>query len=309
MIRVMNNPTIAVLIVTFNSSTDIARCIRAIASPLVTQIIVVDNDSKDATPDLVRALSREDDRIQFIQNSRNIGFAAAVNRAAEAATEPLLLLLNPDTELSPPALPLLQAEFRDPEIGIAGPYLRLPGGRMDPACARFEPTLRDSVMHILPGLRGWARYHDRNPGSYVDSISGACLLIRARAFKEVGGLDEAYWMYGEDLDLCLQVRRRGYRIAFVRTAVVLHIKGASRPVGAPRRGVKATYEFYNALGIYFRKNLAAGAPSVLPHLVILACKSVGVMRGGLNGASNWLNDINRLSGRGVVAENSDNSRC
>lgn len=281
-------PTIvSVVMVTHNNAHHVSAALRsALDDPFADQIVVVDNASSDRTLSLLLEVSRDTDRVTVVRSTENVGFAKATNIAVTASTGDYLLLLNPDTQFQSGCLASMLSRFADPAVGIVGPALIRPNGSIDPACARFAPTRVHGLLHLLPIVRRWARYHDRSPKDTVQAVSGACLLIRRELWDRVGGLDEDYWMYGEDLDLCLRVRQFGYRVAFEKKARVLHIKGGSNSHRHP--AFKTTVHFYRALGLYYVKNLSPRPNGFRRHLVPALAASLGVVCGSINGISNWV---------------------
>ena len=203
---------VRVVICTYNSRLDVSRAISSCLAEGITpaHLTVVDNASSDGTPELVR---RSHPDVRLLTEPRNLGFAAAVNHGARSIDGEFLMLLNPDAELQPGALrEMLGALATDHRRGAVSPRVVRPDGRLDPACRRQFPSPQVALWRLV----GLSRLRPRSPrfGAYnvthlpsdqpmaVDSGSGACLLIRRPLFDAVGGLDEGYFMYGEDLELC-----------------------------------------------------------------------------------------------------------
>lgn len=226
---------LAVVIVTHNSGTEIEACLRSVVghtTPHPTEVVVVDNASIDGTADLVR---RRFPVVQVIDTGSNLGFARANNLGAARSTGALILLLNPDTVVPAGAIPRLIAELiRHPEAAIAGPRLVDGQGRTE---LSFGPTISPwgELRQKLVGSmydRGWpaaVRYVERLsrlPGERP-WVSGACLLIRRDDWNAVGGFDERFFMYTEDVDLCRSLGRRGRATRFVPEVEVQHLRGRS----------------------------------------------------------------------------------
>jgi hypothetical protein len=221
-----NGRGVAVVIVSWNAGPDLVDCVTTLRRGVggqVDEIVVVDNGSED---DSLRRLGRPSG-VTIVHAGRNLGFAAGVNLGARHCTARLLLLLNPDVRVLPGAIDTA-ADYLDarPEVGIVGAVLQDGGGKWQPSAGRFGV-----LGHLLLDTRLWRRplRHSR----LVDWIHGAFLLIPRSLFETLGGLDEAYFMYGEDIDLCARARAAGYRSAVAASARAVHYGNRS---GALRWG-------------------------------------------------------------------------
>lgn len=226
-----------VVVVSYNSEAHL----RAAVEPLVelpgVHVIVVDNASTD------RSLERVSDLpITILPEPDNRGFAHGCNVGWRAGEAPYVLLVNPDTELDGESLRRLVAALHaDDTVGAAGPKIIEADGSLDFSQRRF-PRLRSTYAQALFAHRLLPRatwtdelIRDRSlyeqPGS-PDWLSGACLLVRRDALERLGGLDEGFFLYCEDLDLCRRLRDEGYGVRFVPDAVCVHAGGASAPRAA-----------------------------------------------------------------------------
>jgi N-acetylglucosaminyl-diphospho-decaprenol L-rhamnosyltransferase len=194
---------------------------------------VVDNASQDGTPDAVR---RGWPSVRVIDAGNNIGFARAINLGIRATSSDYVLLLNPDTVVPTDAIPsLIRRLLGDSRAAAAGPRLVDQTGRAELSFGwTIGPIgeLRQKVVGLLYD-RGFAIARRRverwtRQTGYRDWVSGACLLARRADLESVGLLDERYFMYTEDADLCLALRRRGREILFVGDVEVIHLRGRSR---------------------------------------------------------------------------------
>jgi N-acetylglucosaminyl-diphospho-decaprenol L-rhamnosyltransferase len=227
--------TLAIVIVTHNSRAEIGACLTSVigtTEPRATAIVVVDNASTDGTPDLVR---RRFATVQVIEAGGNIGFARANNLGAARVGGEWLLLLNPDTVVPAGSIQrLIEALIGHPEAAVAGPRLLDGTGRPE---LSFGPPispwgeLRQKTLLSLYNRRvpRAVRHVDRLTRSAGERawVSGACLLIRRADWDAVGGFDERFFMYTEDVDLCASVRARGRAVLFVPDAEVQHLRGQS----------------------------------------------------------------------------------
>jgi N-acetylglucosaminyl-diphospho-decaprenol L-rhamnosyltransferase len=214
----MSGPPIAVVVVTYRNSANVAGTLRALTAQLRDddQLLVVDNASGDGTADVAREAAS---RAQVLEQPRNLGFAGGCNVGAGASEAPLLLFLNPDAELSAGCLDALRRiDGERPEWGAWQALVTMRGGR--------EINSSGGVIHFL-GM-GWAGSCGKpadvapNGPSEVSFASGAALVVRRDAWERVGGFDERYFMYGEDLDLGLRMWLGGYGVGVVPGARVEH---------------------------------------------------------------------------------------
>jgi GT2 family glycosyltransferase len=165
-----------------------------------------------------------------------VGFAAAANQGVRATSAPYVLLLNPDATLEPNALSaLLEALESHPTAGAVGALVRNPDGSVQPTKRAF-PTLRQSISHGLVGIfrpanRGTRAYtladDDFTAPRTVDWVAGPAMAVRREAFENVGGFDEAYFFFVEDVDLCKRLWQRGWEVWFTPGAEVVHVWGGS----------------------------------------------------------------------------------
>jgi N-acetylglucosaminyl-diphospho-decaprenol L-rhamnosyltransferase len=224
-------PRVSALIVSYNTRELLLESVASVVDEPGVETIVVDNASTDASPDAVAARFPG---VNVIRSQTNLGFAAGVNRAAAAARGPMLLVLNPDARLCPGALPtLLEVLARQPRAAIVGPALRYPDGRHQAAAFRF-PGLVQVALDLFPIDRLMdSRVNGRVPtpadrqAVQIDYPLGACMLIRAAAWRDVGPLDDGYFMYLEEIDWCRRARQRGWQVWYQPAAVAVHHGGAS----------------------------------------------------------------------------------
>lgn len=247
---------VSIVIVSWNTREHLRRCLETLEANLsaaTCETIVVDNNSGDGSAEMVR---KEFLWCSVIHNDRNLGFAAANNQAIQHTRGRTVLLLNPDTEMRPGSLAAL-LQFLDQQQDAAAAGARLVGG---------DGSLQVS-FHPAPTLvlEFWRMFHlDRilPLGSYpvarwglaqprrVDVLQGACLLLRREALDQVGLLDEGYFMYSEEMDLCQRLRRAGWRLYWVPQAEVVHHGGQSSKL-AP---VEMFIHLYRSKVLYFRKH-------------------------------------------------------
>ncbi len=227
--------TVSAVIVNYNARDHLLSCVQALRSEGVADIVVGDNGSRDGSEEALRDM---DPGVHYHRNGSNLGYGAGANRAA-ARTDPAskyLLCMNPDAVVEPGSLKALVETLENrPEVGVVGPRIEDPDGTLYPS-ARTFPALGDSVGHAFVGLV-WPtnpftrRYRmldwDHAVAADVDWVSGACFLVRRSAWEALGGFDEAYFMYAEDVDLCWRAGRAGWKVTYEPAARVVHVQGVS----------------------------------------------------------------------------------
>jgi GT2 family glycosyltransferase len=250
---------LGIAIVHYRAEDLLVRCLGALEESTFKdfEVVVADNGSISHL-DWVEGRRRG---YRVVASSTNVGFAAATNLAlAQLDGCELILLLNPDVFVEPRTLEDLVALLeREPAIGAVTCKLVRPDGKLDPACRRSAPTLFSAackhlgLQALFPNSRLLGRYNltylDANAAHDIDSGTAAFLLVRRSALIAAGGgLDERFFLYGEDLDLCRRVRLAGYRIRYWPLVRAVHVKGSGRP-----RSLRSTLEFHRAMWIYYRK--------------------------------------------------------
>lgn len=232
-----DEPRLAVVVVSYRCRDHLVALLGDLAAAcneLPLQVTVVDNASGDGTVDLVR---RDHPWVELVAHTTNVGFGRANNIGLQTSVAPIVALLNPDTRVDGAALRACVDELeRHPDVGILTPRVVDADGRFDRRCMRGFPTLWATVCHVTRLDRvlrdrrsrrytmGWL-----NPDvpADVEAVSGAVMFARADVLRHVGGFDERYFMYGEDIDLCLRVAAAGWRVRYWPGAEVTHLGGGS----------------------------------------------------------------------------------
>jgi GT2 family glycosyltransferase len=228
-----------VVVVSCNSASHLEACLAAIDSAWAElSITVFDNASSDSSA----AVAARHDAVEVIQSPENLGFAAGVNRAVASSRRPSdwILLVNPDAVLDPGAIDtLLAAALRYPGAGAFGGRGRAPGGRPLPASCLAAPSLFRALRYATGSASGLNMprrlYAPERQLFPVPAISGACLLVDAKAFHQVGGFDERFFLYGEDVDFSMRLKRLGYPAIYVAPAGYTHVGSASSTSRAAKR--------------------------------------------------------------------------
>lgn len=251
-------PIISAIVVSYNTAALTLRCLDALFADLGTmpaEVLVVDNGSTDASVSEVR--SRFPQAI-VLENGANLGFGAANNIAMKQATGKYLLLINSDAFVRPGAIAAMVARAQaDPQLAVIGPRIVCTDGSLQLSCFRFTTPARAWMENLwlsqlfsgsksLGDYRRWP--HDRE--RIVDFVIGACMLVRADAYRQVGGFDENFFMYSEESDWQWRMKRAGWMVAFTPAASVEHIGGASG-IGEKAR---INRHFFESLDLYTRKH-------------------------------------------------------
>jgi N-acetylglucosaminyl-diphospho-decaprenol L-rhamnosyltransferase len=255
---------LSIIIVNYNTRDLLRNCLRSVYSSqgdFQYEVIVVDNCSPDDSVEMVR---QEFPQAKLTASEINGGYAYANNLGLRQAQGQHALLLNPDTVLPPTSLQDMMAFMEEhPDAGVAGPKLVLADGSLDLACRRSFPTL-DIAFYRLIGLSkrypNSPRYNRYNLGyldpdqvAEVDSVVGAFMWIRRDALDQAGLLDERYFMYAEDIDLCYRIKvEHGWKVYYNPAVVVTHYKAQS----TRRRFAPMTIAFYRAMWLFHKKHFA-----------------------------------------------------
>jgi N-acetylglucosaminyl-diphospho-decaprenol L-rhamnosyltransferase len=223
---------VSAVVVNYNAAGVLGDCIRSLHSEGVDDVVVADNASADDSRAIVG------DAAEWLPTGGNLGFGAGANRGASAVSGPYLLICNPDLTLQPGAVKAMAEVLDgDPGVGIVGPRIENLDGSTYPS-PRVFPRLLDAVGHAVIGLfkpdNPYTRRYklldmDRTQAmADVEWVSGSCFMIRRTTWDGLGGFDESYFMFAEDMDLCWRARRQGWRVAFEPAAGVIHVEGVSR---------------------------------------------------------------------------------
>ena len=247
---------ISIIIVNWNTRELLVDCIESIyASPPEGKfdIWVVDNFSSDGSPAMIRDSYPD---VKFIENDENVGFAKANNQALRKSQGDYVLLLNPDTVVKANAISeLIHFLDNNPDAGIAGARLINPDGTLQISAFPFPTLVREfwRMFHLdsavclsIYPMRKWNKDQARE----VDTLLGACMLIRREAINQFGLFDEDYFIYSEEVDLCTRLKEAGWRLYWVPGAVVIHYGGISTQQVSEEMFLR----LYEGKILYFRKH-------------------------------------------------------
>ena len=259
-------PTVSAIVVNWNSGDLLARCLAALrdhAGPDV-EVIVVDNASTDGSSDVIAASWPD---VQLTVNAENVGYQRANNQGMRAASGDFLLLINADAFLTSGCLDALRARMQaDPAAAAVGPRLVYGDGTWQRWTAGREPTLGAAIAYFwflerLPGggQRGLYLGSDLRRAFQCDWVSSACMLVRRAALDEIGLMDESYFAYMDDVDLCRRAREAGWHIWYEPAAEVVHLMGRS----APRHAGRTSPAALRAFNAYFERSHGVRAAAAL----------------------------------------------
>ena len=227
---------LSIIIVSYNTSDLIRTCLDSIVSinDCGKEIIVVDNGSTDGSIELIK---NNYPSVHTINNEANRGFAAANNQALKLSKGRYIFFLNPDAEFLPSTFQnMISFMDQNPHVGLAGVKMINPDGTHQESFSKYYPAQNETSTELL-GLKGEIAW-----------VLGASMVTRAELVKRIGGFNEAFFVYGEDQDLCLKIRKMGYEIGYIDFAVVVHLGAQSERISTEtdvwRKKTIAEFTFY-----------------------------------------------------------------
>lgn len=268
---------------TFELTKNTINSILEYEYPFSYEIFVVDNASSDDS--LARLKDYFKDKVRFIASKENSGFAAGNNQALRQAAGRYQLLLNSDTIVWEDTLENIYDYMENhPDVGACGCGVLLEDGELDKACKRSFPNVKNSFIRLfhIPIKSKDDNYNLTDlPDDEVyeiDCLTGAFMFIRKDALDQIGLLDETFFMYGEDVDLCYRIKQGGWKIVYYGKSKITHLKGAS----SKKQKSKLIYEFYRAMYIYYRKHHASESIFIVNWAVYLGIALLCLLKLFLN---------------------------
>jgi O-antigen biosynthesis protein len=255
---------LSIIIVNYNVKEFVENLLYSIDKArqnLSLEIFIVDNASDDGSVDIIK---EKFPYVNLTANKSNIGFGAANNLALSKAEGKYLLLINPDTIVKEDTFVKMIDFFeKHPDAGVAGCKVLNSDGTLQLACRRSFPgpwtsfTKVTGLSRFFPKSRLFARYNltylDENKTLEVDAVSGSFMMMRRETYNKVGGFDEQFFMYGEDIDLCYRTQKAGYKVYYVHETEIIHYKGES----TKRSSIDETQVFYQAMNLFVKKHLSS----------------------------------------------------
>lgn len=252
---------VTVVIVNYNANDFLHRCLDSLFENTAAdsfEVVIVDNASTDQD---FSKIEKEHPSVDIILNQQNLGFAVACNQGLEHLQSDYYLLLNPDCVVGESAVDRC-VEFlnRDRSVGIVGCRVNNPDGTLQLACRRRIPRPSTAfyrfsgLTRLFPNSPRFGAYNlsylSADESHEVEAVSGSFLMFRNQVYKETGGLDERFFLYGEDLDFCYRASLAGWKIFYCAEAETTHYKGIS----SKRDLERSTRHFYEAMETFYRKH-------------------------------------------------------
>lgn len=279
----MNLSVVIVNYRTFELTRDTVNSIFEYSYPFDLEVIVVDNASGDDS--LSRLKDYFKDKVRFIESGENRGFAAGNNLALREVSSDYVLLLNSDTVVWQDTLENIYSYMEaHPDVGACGCRVRLENGELDKACKRTFPNVKNSFFRLfhIPTKSKDDNYNLTNlpdDGVYeIDCLTGAFMFMRKDALDDAGLLDETFFMYGEDIDLCYRIKKSGWKIVYYGKSSITHLKGAS----SKKQKNKLIYEFYRAMYVYYKKHHANESSFIVNIVVYIGIVVLCILKLFLN---------------------------
>ena len=289
---------ISIIIVSYNTRELLKDClisVKSAKSNLKVEVFVVDNDSNDKTKEMVK---NDFPNVTLIANKKNVGFSKANNQALKKAKGKYILILNPDTILSPDTLNKMHSFMQEnKDIAIATCRVELPNGKLDRDCRRHFPSPWRAFSHFvrLSNIFKHSKLFDQYYMGYlpdnieheIDSCVGAFMFIRKSTLDKVGLFDEDFFFYGEDLDLCWRFKQKGFKIYYTPVAKIIHYKGAASGLKSTSAHLtkatqeskkKALFESVHAMELFYKKHLQHVYLFFINWLVLISLKVLEKIR-------------------------------
>jgi N-acetylglucosaminyl-diphospho-decaprenol L-rhamnosyltransferase len=271
--RVGVSKQISAVVVNYNAGEAVRRCVVSLRASGISDLVVVDNGSSDGSVELVTAL---EDPPRIVAPPRNLGYGAAGNLGVANSAGELIFICNPDLSVQVDAIAQLAAALEArPDAAVAGPMLLQQDGSVYPSGRSF-PGLGDSLGHGFVGLfwpdNPWTRRYrllgeDQHTARDADWVSGAGFLVRRDAFEAVGGFDEAYFMYVEDVDLCWRLHRAGWAVIYEPSARIVHEQGLS----TSRHPYRMLVAHHRSIWRFARRSSTGRDRQLLPLVAVALC--------------------------------------
>lgn len=263
--------SLSLIIINYNTREDLGKCLTTLKEKLGgRETIVVDNGSSDGSREMV---AEEFPWARLVDNPGNPGYASACNKGLAATSHPYALILNSDVEFLEDGLDEV-IDYLDahPEVGALGPMVLNSDGSRQMSCRRF-PSMRQNIVHGFLGdfwpdnpftrsyqMKDMRREEIRE----ADWVSGAAMFVRRSAVEQVGGFDESYFMYVEDVDLCWRLKRAGFKVVYHPSFRLIHHVGRT----SSQQSVRMLYEHHRSMYVFFRKRYTGWRRRVFTPLVL-----------------------------------------
>mgnify|MGYP003394275545 CR=1 FL=1 len=289
---------LSIVIVSYNTKELLLECLNSVrlaTRKINTEVFVVDNDSKDGSPEMVAKDFKE---VKLFANKQNLGFSKANNQALKKARGKYILVLNPDTQvLKDTLVKMIDFMNKNPDVAVSSCRVELANGSLDRDCRRHYPTPWRAFTHFsglsqkFKGSKIFDQYYmgylSEKKEHEVDACVGAFMMVRKKAMDVVGLFDEDFFFYGEDLDWCFRFRQEGYKIVFTPITKIIHHKGAASGMKQSSKDVtkaskeskkRALFESVHSMEIFYKKHYVEKYPFYINWPVILSLKALERIR-------------------------------
>ena len=276
---------LSIIIVSYNTKDyleDTLQSIKQSTDHLEKEIIVVDNASTDGSLEMLNKFNW----VKLINNNHNLGYAAANNSGLKQARGEYILFLNSDTKIFPHTLSTM-IDFMDqhPDVGISTCRVELPSGQIDPASHRGFPTPWNALTYflglekLLPKTKFFSGYHqswkDMTQVHDIDSPAGAFFLTRKSILDQIGGFDNQFFMYAEDLDLALRIKQAGWKIMYVPlTKIIHHKKQSGRASSHSLTRLRTQQHFFTTMKLFYNKHYQRQYSPLVRWLVLTGIRLI-----------------------------------
>lgn len=289
---------LSIIIVNYNTKQLTLNCLKSVYESITAysyEVILIDNASRD---DSVSVIQEQFPQVRLIPNNENLGFAKANNQGMRIAEGRYVLLLNSDTVIEPDTLGIMiRFMDDDPTVGASGCKVLLPDGSLDKACRRGFPTPLATLYYVSklsklfpkhPKINAYHREDlDPNESYPIDCLVGAFMMVRREAIKNVGLLDEKFFMYFEDTDWCYRLKEAGWTNYYYPKTTILHYKRAS----SRNKPMRITYEFHRAMALFYNKHYRSKYPIWVTGLMYMGIGAKFIISITLNAVSKLIKKL------------------
>lgn len=294
----MIKPKLSIVILSYNTKDLLVNCLLSlekVRKEVASEVFVVDNASSDGSPEIIQ---KKFSWVTLVKNKKNLGFARGNNKAKKLVRGEYVLFLNSDTKVSKNTLKEVVNYLEShKDVGALTCKILLPDGRLDKDVRRAFITPWVGFTHLIlwsdrffPKSRFlapyWYGYISPDSEHEIDALQGAFFLTRKKILDKLGWFDEAYFLDGEDIDLCWRIKKAGWKIIYYPKVSIIHYKGASKGKSdsftknsvSLKEKLKFRMAGVNSMEIFYRKRLWNYYPLFLNYLVIIGIKVIKVVR-------------------------------
>lgn len=281
---------LSIVVVNYNAKEFLKKCLDSIFESDFKniEVIIIDNNSKDGSPEDLKEYAKNKPKIKLILNKKNVGFSVANNQGVKKSVGRYVLFLNPDTNVYPATFSyMISFMDKNKNAGVSTCKVLLPNGQIDDASHRGSPTPWNSfcffsgLEKLFPKSKIFSGYHigweNLDKIHEIEACAGAFMMTRREAGKQIGWWDEDFFFYGEDLNFCMELQKMGWKIYYVPKVSILHYKGISSGIKNHSKHLShadleiqktATVARYDAMKILYRKQYINDYPKIVTWFVM-----------------------------------------